>query len=211
MRMVFIKTLLLSLVSLASHAFAQSADKPEIHVGDRWSWQHTNAMVNEKDFTRIEDVFQASEKEVRTRTRIKGKDGSWITIYTPEWNPIDITGARFDPSLKRFDFPLQVGKKWSGVTDKMLFSNGNHGKWFFKNEIVTFEKVIVPAGTFDAYKIVFVQDAVTTDENANTGKTVETHWYAPSVRNDVKIEMVFTKDGEVRSKNNFELLEFTLR
>ena len=54
----------------------------------------------------------------------------------------------------------------------MLFSNGKHGKFFLKGEVVAFEKVTVPAGTFDAYKINMVLDASGTDEDVNIGNTV---------------------------------------
>ena len=63
--MFFAKMLIVSLVFFAAHAFAQSAEKPDVKVGDRWSWQHTNALVNERDFTRIEDVIEVSAKEIR--------------------------------------------------------------------------------------------------------------------------------------------------
>src|SRR2546426_4345667 len=74
---------------LGMQAFAQSANRPETHVGDRWSWQHTNGLANEGDFTRIEDVVEVSEKEIRTRVRTKGQSGSAIAAYTRDWNPVD--------------------------------------------------------------------------------------------------------------------------
>ena len=107
--------------------------------------------------------------------------------------------------------PLQVGKKWDGVADKRLFSNGKHGKFNLKGEVVSFEKVTVSAGTFDAYKVVLTIDAASTDEDANIGNTVATFWYAPSVKREIKSEYVFTKDGRVRSRDLFELLEYSLR
>lgn len=209
--MFFAKTLIVSLVFFAAHAFAQSAEKPDVKVGDRWSWQHTNALVNERDFTRIEDVIEVSAKEIRTRVRTKGIGTNGIATYTPEWSPLDVISAQYDPSLKTLSFPLQVGKKWNATADKMLFANGKHGKFVLKGEVVALEKITVPAGTFDVYKVVLTLDATTTDENANIGNTIETHWYAPAVKNDVKYENIFSRDGRVRSKDVLELLEFTLR
>ncbi len=211
MKTSFAKTLLLGFIFLTGQAFGQTADRPDVHAGDRWSWQHTNGLVNEKDFTSIEDIINVSEKEIQTRLRIKGRAGSAIAIYTKEWNPVDLASARYDPSLKKFGFPLQVGKKWDGTADKMLFANGKHGKFLLKGEVVAFEKVTVPAGTFDAYKIALILDASSTDEDANIGHTVETYWYAPSVKREVKIENTFSRDGRVRSKDIMELLEYSLR
>lgn len=211
MKRLLATTLALCLALFGTHAFAQSADKPEIQVGDRWSMQHTNGLVNERDYTIIEDVFDITDKEILTRIRTKGRSGSVIAAYTKEWNPVDVVSARYDPNLRRFSFPLQVGKKWDGVADKRLFSNGKHGKFNLKGEVVSFEKVTVSAGTFDAYKVVLTIDAASTDEDANIGNTVATFWYAPSVKREIKSEYVFTKDGRVRSKDIFELLEYSLR
>jgi hypothetical protein len=198
-------------VLFASYVFAQSTDKPDIHVGDRWSWQHTNGLANEKDFTQIEDIVGVSDNEISTRVRVKGKPGSGIATYTREWNPVDVISAQYSPYLKELTFPFDVGKKWDGSADKMLYSNGKHGKFFLKAEVVAFEKVTVPAGTFDAYKINVVLDASGTDEDANIGNTVETYWYAPSVKRYVKLENTFKRDGRVRSKDIYELLEYSLR
>jgi hypothetical protein len=199
------------LVLAAVNAFAQNADKPDVHVGDRWSWQHINGLANEKDFTQIESIVEVSDNEIRTQLRVKGKYGSGIATYTREWNPIDVVTAQYTPNLKEYAFPFETGKKWDSSADKMLFSNGKHGKFFLKGEVVAFEKVTVPAGTFDAYKINVVLDASGTDEDAQIGNTVETYWYAPSVKRYVKLENTFKRDRRVRSKDIYELLEYSLR
>ena len=198
-------------IMLAAGAQADNADRPDVHVGDRWSWQHTNALANERDYTTIEDVIDVSATEIKTRWRIKGKPNSSIAAFTPEWNPADVVTARYEPFLRDFAFPLQVGKKWDASADKMLFSNGKHGKFTLKGEVVGMEKVTEPAGVFDAYKINLHIDAVDTDEDANIGNTVETIWYAPSVKRYVRFENTFSRDGRVRSKDIYDLLEYSLR
>ncbi|MGD0883677.1 MAG: hypothetical protein ABSA46_02165 [Thermodesulfovibrionales bacterium] len=211
MKANFCKVLLIGLIVFATYAFAENADRPDVHVGDRWSWQHINGLANEKDFTQIEDVVEVSGNEIRARMRTKGRLGSIITTYTREWNPVDTDSAQYAPYLNLFAFPLDVGKKWDSKADKMLFSSGKHGKFSLKGEVVAFEKVTVPAGTFDAYKINIGMDATSTDEDAITGTTVETCWFAPAVKRYVKREITFSKDGRVRSKDIDELLEFSLR
>ncbi len=201
-----------TLLLLASAgADAQSVERPEPHGGDRWSWQHTNGLVDERDYTTIEDVIDVSDPEIRTRERIKGKPGSAVATFTREWNPVDVVSARYDPLLREFSFPLQVGKKWSATADKMLFSSGKHGRFSIEGSVVALEKVTVPAGTFEAYKIELHLNAISTDEDANIGNTVETIWYAPLVKRHVKLENTFTRDGRVRSKDVYELLEYSLR
>jgi hypothetical protein len=211
MRSIFVRTITLGLLALTGAAYADNVDRPDIHVGDRWSWQHTNGLVGEKDYTRIEDVIELSDNEIRTRERIKGRAGSNVAAFTREWNPIDGSSARFEPFLSELSFPLKVGKTWDASADKMLFSNGKHGKFNLKAQVVAAEKVTVPAGTFDTYKIVVHLDAIGTDEDANIGKTEETIWYAPSVKRYVKYENTFSRDGRVRAKDIDELTEFSLR
>lgn len=199
------------LVGFTASTFADNLNNPDIHVGDRWSWQHTNGLANEQDFTQIEDVVEISDSEIKTRVRVKGKPGNVIAVFTREWNPVDVVSARYAPFLKDFSFPLQVGKKWDGSADKMLFSNGKHGKFFLKGEVVALEKITVPAGTFDAYKINVTIDATGTDEDANIGHTTETYWYAASVKRYIKLVNTFSRDGRERSKDIYELLDYSLR
>lgn len=198
-------------IALAAGARADNADRPDVHIGDRWSWQHTNGLANERDYTTIEDVIDVSGTEIKTRWRIKGKSNSSIAAFTLEWNPVDVVTARYEPFLRDFSFPLQVGKKWDASADKMLFSNGKHGKFTVKGEVVGIEKVTEPAGVFDAYKISLHIDAIGTDEDANIGNTVETIWYVPSVKRYVRFENTYSRDGRVRSKDIYDLLEYNLR
>ena len=184
----------------------ENANRPDVHVGDLWSWQHTNGLADEKDYTSIEDVLEVSDSEIKTRERVKGKPNSSVAAFTREWNPVDVVTARYDPFLRELSFPLQVGKKWDASADKMLFSSGKHGKFLLKGEVLALEKVTVPAGTFDAYKITLHVDATVSDEDANIGNTLVTIWYAPAVKRYVKYENTFSRDGRVRSKDVNELI-----
>ncbi len=209
--MICQRILLIGLMSLSVSAFAESSEQPDVHVGDRWAWQHTNGLVNEMDRTQIEDVIEITDKEIKTRVRVKGQPGSAVAVYSRDWSPIDIVSARYAPLLKELDFPLQVGKKWNAEADKMLFSNGKHGKFFLKAEVAALENITVPAGSFDAYRVNLSIEAAGTDEEANIGHTTEAIWYAPSVKRYVKLESTFARDGRVRSKDIFDLLEYSLR
>jgi hypothetical protein len=207
----FLLVLPAGLVCSGSAVAVENADRPDVHVGDLWSWQHTNGLAGEKDYTTIEDVLEVSDSEIKTRERVKGKPNSSVAAFTREWNPADVVIARYDPFLRELSFPLQIGKKWDASADKMLFSNGKHGNFVLKGEVVALEKVTVPAGTFDAYKITLHIDATVSDEDANIGNTLETIWYAPAVKRYVKYENTFSRDGRVRSKDVNELIQYSLR
>ena len=207
------KLFLLALTSLtlSLNVLAESIDAPKINVGDRWSWQHTNALVNEKDMTVIDDVIEVNDSEIKIRERIKGRPGYGVASFTSEWNPQDTGDAKYDPCLRLFKFPLTIGQKWSDTADKRLLSNSKHGKFSIKGEVIAKEQITTPAGQFNAYKIKVLLDAVGTDEDANAAHTEETYWYSPEVKNYVRMEHIFTREGIVRSKDYRELQEFSLR
>ena len=203
--------LLLVGLAMTTNLFAESVDAPAVSVGDRWEWQHTNALVNEKDSTIIEDVIEVSASEIRVRERIKGRPSFGVGTFTSEWNPKDVGDAKYEPYLRLFKFPLTVGNKWTDESDKRLLSNGKHGKFTIKGEVVGKEQITTPVGTFDTYKVKVILNAVGTDEDANTGHTEDTYWYAPDAKNYVKLEHSFMRDGLVRSKDIRELQDMSLR
>lgn len=202
---------ILLLLSLAAVAHAKDPVRPDVKIGDRWAWQHSNGLANEMDYTLIEDVISVDTNEIRTRQRMKGAMGDAIWTYTREWNLLDTPSSRYKPEFKTYEFPLVVGKKWTASSDKMLYGSGAHGVFNVSGEIVAKESVKVPAGTFMAYKVVLKLGAMSTGPDARTGETVETTWYSPEARNYVKRELTFSHDGRVRKKDVYELLEYTLR
>ncbi len=207
------KKITLFLISglFAINSIAASVEAPKVNIGDRWQWQHTNALVNEKDISIIDDVIDVKDSEIKVRERIKGSQGFGVGTFTTEWNPKDVGNAKYDPCLRIFKFPLTVGDKWVDTSDKRLLSNGSHGKFTIKGEVLANEEVATPSGTFNAYKVKLIIDAVGTDENAVVGHTVDTYWYAPEVKNYVRLEHVFTRDGIVRNNDIRELQDYMLQ
>ena len=195
----------------ASAAQAQSANLPDVQVGDRWYWQHTDALANIRDWTSIDQVIAVDDKTIKVRGQIKGKPGYAVHTFARDWSPIDVGVAKYDPPLQILSFPLTVGKKWSQSGDKQVLSNGKHGSYNLRGEVQAFEKVTTPAGTFDAYKVVLTIDATSNDEDANVGHTTDTEWYAPALKRYVKSINAFTRDGVERSRDLLELSDSSLR
>jgi hypothetical protein len=102
-------------------------------------------------------------------------------ILTQDYAALEIQGKgdrpsmKFSPAMKMLDWPLQVGKAWSqDITIENTI--GNRGTVKTKVEVVAYESVTVPAGTFMAYKIVV---------SMNGTQTLQ-HWYAPEIRNWIR-------------------------
>ncbi|MDO8479204.1 MAG: M48 family metallopeptidase [Candidatus Rokubacteria bacterium] len=89
----------------------------------------------------------------------------------------DSTGAwrRFTPPLQEFKWPLQVGDSWTDMV-AVEESSGRKQTVQMKAEVVSYESVVVPAGTFMAYKIV----------TALGGRRYREVWYAPETKTVVK-------------------------
>lgn len=85
-------------------------------------------------------------------------DGSVITI-NGETVIASGTNNRYDPPLPNKPADgFSVGKKWEAnveMTSGSPFFMGQKGRMEFKGEVLAYEDVVVPAGTFKAYKVEF--------------------------------------------------------
>jgi len=73
------------------------------------------------------------------------------------------------------------------------------------------EKVTVPAGTFDAYRIERDIGSRKANADANITKGRIITWYAPAVKKYVRRESMIFSNGRERRKDVDELLEYSLR
>jgi hypothetical protein len=92
-------------------------------------------------------------------------------------------------SLSPFcEWPLEVGKTWDYKGEFM----GGETSLKQTAKVVAFEDVTVTAGTFKAYKIVYSGWAM---RNGRSWNRIDTHWYAPSIKADVK-SLIDTPDHQ---------------
>ena len=76
-------------------------------------------------------------------------------------------------------------------------------------EIVAFERVQVPAGSFDAYKIVSRGVNAKQLDRSYSAPFTETYWYAPSVKRIIKSEYALYLNRQARTQTK-ELSAFSL-
>lgn len=162
---------------LASAAGAQDggaapAPLPSDFVeGERWEWRLTITPDVGANPSPTRTVVNTAEGLQFQNHR--GKTDSFKAAF--EANPFFLT-----KSLTPFrEWPLEVGKTWRYEGEFM----DRRASLKQTAKVVAFEGVTVPAGTFKAYKIEYV---VTANRGGESWKRNDTHWYAPSVKADVK-------------------------
>lgn len=161
---------------LAGSALAQQANWPDVKVGDRWKFAvyHTVPSTTPNRAWIITSV---------TPTRIEGTENGEPLTLTPELNVLD-GPVRSEPNARALSFPLEVGKQWRYVTDWVFKPKGSRGSAVVDVTVVGYEKVQVPAGEFDAFKLHSTASLRGTSpiDSQYAGEVTTTYWYAPAAR-----------------------------
>jgi len=175
----------LALAVLAGPVLAQKADRPGVKVGDRWLFETRIGAAGVKSSNRDWVVTSV------TAARIEGTENGQPLMLTPDLNNIE-SPRRKDSDLRLLSFPLAVGKKWSFTDDFVVVAVGLPGRANCTAAVVVYEKVRVPAGEFDAFRLDAKCSRVT---EGSIGETTYKYWYAPAVRAVVKTESRDTSMG----------------
>jgi hypothetical protein len=167
------KALFIALIGLfGSEVDAQSAAMPnvsEFAVGDRWEWRQFDNRTKLEESGR--SVVVVEDKGARA-VMVEGMQRPLDYPYVGE------------PSPKPWRvWPLAVGKQWSIDVDYVR-PDRTTGNLKQDARVVAYEEVTVPAGKFMAFKI--EQDGYVRTSTGFNGRIVDTHWYAPAARADVK-------------------------
>ena len=168
------------LALLAGPALAQSTDRPEVKVGDRWQFVRYYSVPSTKPNV-------AWEINSVTATEISGTENGQPLLMTPDLNVVDSpTNKQSNP--KALSFPLEVGKRWRFASDWLFKPIGSKGSIVVDVEVVAHEKVEVPAGEFEAFKLVSKgRVSGTSPINSQYDAVITTtYWYAAKARALVK-------------------------
>ena len=176
------RLLIALLAAAASAASAQQADAPQIARGDRWRfavWYTVPTAEPSREWivTSIQgETIEATENGEPLRlTRNLG------VLDSPR-------DASSNP--RTLDFPLHVGKRWEYPTDWTFKPKGSRGHSQVAVTVEAYERVRVPAGEFDAFRL-SSSEALSGTSPINSqiaATTRRTYWYAPAARAIVKIE-----------------------
>lgn len=191
----------LALALLAGSALAQSADRPDVKVGDQWQFvvyygvpsaQPNRAWV-------IGSITPAG---------IEGTENGEPLRLTRDLNVLE-SPRHEDSGAKVLSFPLEVGKRWRYESNWVFKVKGSKGSSVVDMAVVGHEKVRVPAGEFDAFKLV-AKGTIRGVSGTNSQIAAETHatyWYAPAARAIVRS----VSHNPYLGTSTVELVKFQLR
>ncbi len=123
---------------------------PRFRVGDSYVERRSSANSKpEDDGYRVTSV---NEREVQVEARI-GSTGTAMTMfYTPDGASTGTNYSRFDPPQPYVPAgPLQTGQRWR--TAYSAVGQGSNLAVTGEGQILGREKLTVPAGTFDSFKL----------------------------------------------------------
>lgn len=167
------------------NAFAEEApvmEKPTFKMGDWWEFKNKHSTVKCKHWEIVE-LSGNSLVEACDDYKMYFKVGDNYQALKVTKN--DKAILSYSPSFPGLDFPLKVGKKWSGKYSGYRADTG--GKWdsTVDFQVVAFEDVTVAAGTFKAYRIEYVDKWVS---GSFRGSNKSVGWIAPEVGYYVKLK-----------------------
>ena len=101
------------LALLGGPALAQTTERPEVKVGDRWQFVRYYSIASTKPNL-------TWEINSVTATEISGTENGEPLLMTPDLNVVDSPWSQ-QSNPRALSFPLEVGNRWHYATD-----------WFFK-------------------------------------------------------------------------------
>ena len=189
----------LAAASAMGQAPVTPASPPEIKVGDRWKHEQKDKRTGTKEAETTRTVTAV------TATLIEGTENGGKFAMTSELNPVESTTIVNTGDPKFLNFPLELGRKWSFKYSFVIKTSGSKGRSQLDAEVRAYEKVTVPAGSFDAFRIE-ASGFWNNDTSGRNGRSKSIYWYAPSARAVVRTEYEDGYNNWVR-----ELVEFQLQ
>ena len=150
----------------------------DVTRGDGPARRVTHTIVERREY-RGREVYVSEHSEAfdTPGSACHGETGSLVDVATDNWIGCLKEGeilARHAPHNARYSWPMYVGKSWALGNAWIDNTANTRGSFTLEREVVAWEEVTVPAGTFMAYRI----------ERKDWPETV---WFAPESMNLVKI------------------------
>jgi hypothetical protein len=154
-------------------AITQQPTLADYQVGERWVWKYKGVTT--------EGEVRSDGEDTREIVSIDGVLGMTIGNDTI---PVTDIVKKDESKTPKYDWPLQVGKKWKYETN-WTSQDGTTGSQNQNAEILSYQKEKVEAGTFMAYTIKYI--GKTTNSRGYNANEEEVWLYAPEIKNFIKL------------------------
>jgi hypothetical protein len=161
-------------------SYAQTAQQPVLRAGDQWQFVQYWAVPSTEP-NRHWKIVSVS------RDLIEGTENGEPLRMTPNLGVIE-SPRELNTNPQFLSFPLEVGKRWTYSTDWLYKSKGSKGRMDAEVRVAGYEKVRVPAGEFDAFRL---EARNVFKGRSGIGSIIDaesqiSYWYAPAARAIVK-------------------------
>ena len=102
----------------------------------------------------------------------------------------DTVDSEYIPHEGRLSFPMKVGNTWRATYEEVLGETWGEEKAWQDWEVMAYEEVTVPAGTFMAFRVTRTGASNTYDQD-----DAYTYWYAPTIGFIVKMDDQYADGG----------------
>ena len=172
---------------------------PTMQIGDRWKYEQNDKRTGIKEAEFIRNITSVGPSE------IEGIENDAKLLLTPELNIIESSTATITGEAKFLSFPLEVGKKWDSKYSFVAKPSGMKVRWQFEASVTSIDKITVPAGEFEAFRIDY-KGYWNNDTNGRNGRLKMTSWYSQTTRSIIKSEY---EDGY--NSNYRQLVEYQIQ
>lgn len=190
-------SLLVAVLVTSTPVLAQIVDAPVIQVGDTWEYESTDDWTSQVRVQERQEVIGLMQDFVRLRTesrlrnlKTQAMESRGIEEETQRADMNVDLPVRDDRVARRMNYawPLEVGKKWN--YEYTVTSMGANGQAVFAlnriaAEVVGWENVTTPAGTFRSLKVVH-KGTVEYSGYPSASRVGWVLWYAPAIGTQVK-------------------------
>lgn len=215
----------------------QPVDKPALYAGDQWYYKNTVELQGRFSETHDESTVVRTQSDALV-LKVHLLDSPLQPtelMMGDDWSRFRSIDGHEQVVNRPFAFPLTSGKSWT-----LDYRESNPNRNFSSEQVVTtykvtgFERVTVPAGSFDAIKIEatghwtatlasVVNGVATTRSDVQgvavtnrldrqlpgdaTGRLYKAYWYAPAAKRAVKVVEESYNSGGVRTESRTAELE----
>ncbi|KKO46709.1 hypothetical protein WG68_05360 [Arsukibacterium ikkense] len=175
--LVFMSLVLLSLCSTAMGSdVTQQPKLADYTDGEKWVWKYKGV---------------TSSGEIRAdgidTKKIISKNGELFMVTAPRTFPLTDIVKPVDSKKARYNWPLQVGKKWT-LEEHWESEDGTKGSTIQDAKVLSFKAETVEAGTFMAYTIQY--KGKITNTRGYSANTEDIHVYAPELKMFIKLTQI---------------------